>query len=213
MRSAPRAIPTAIAALVALVSLGCAQLPQAPPLAVTRFDAPAPAVPAFDGEETGLAFDGEETGLAAQGPGTVFPSIEAAAVDALTYAYLSAKAARTAERARGGSIYATRGGYSYDEVRVAGRLAPHRVSYTLKPGDVARFVIYPPDSDRRVNWRNERPSVVDRRGVTFKDPLHRPLYVLHPSLVIREYRGEGQDLTDVADLSRPSSRSGFLAGN
>jgi hypothetical protein len=204
MQSAPRAIPTAIAALVALVSLGCAQLPQAPPLAVTRFDTPAPAVPAFEGEEAGLA---------AQGPGTVFPSIEAAAVDALTYAYLSAKTARTAERARGGSIYATRGGYSYDEIRVAGRLAPHRVSYTLKPGDVARFVIYPPDSDRRVNWRNERPSVVDRRGVTFKDPLHRPLYVLHPSLVIREYRGEGQDLTDVADLRRPSSSSGFLAGN
>jgi hypothetical protein len=161
---------------------------------VTRFDAPVPTV---------LGFDVEETGLTAYGPGTVFPSIEAAAVDALTYAYLSARAERTTERTRGGSIYATRGGYSYDEIRVAGRIAPQRVPYTLEPGDVARFVIYPPQSDRRVNWRNERPSVLDRRGVTFKDPLHRPVYVLHPSLMIREYRGEGQELTDVADLRRP----------
>jgi len=194
MRSALPAIPTAIATLVALAGLGCAQLSQAPPVA-------------------GVTFDGAESGLTAQGPGTVFPSIEAAAVDALTYTYLSAKAARSVERARGGSIYATRGGYSYDEIRVAGRLAPHRVSYTLKPGDVARFVTYPRNSDRRVNWRNERPSHVDRRGVNVNDPLHRPLYVLHPSLVVREYRGEGQELTDVADLHRPSRKSGFLAGN
>jgi hypothetical protein len=154
-----------------------------------------------------------ESGLTAQGPGTVFPSIEAAAVDALTYAYLSAKADRNRERARGGSIYATRGGYSYDEIRVARRLAPHRVTYTLEPGDVARFVTYPQDRDRRVNWRNEKPSHLERRGVTSQDPLHRPVYILHPSLVIREYRGEDQELTDVADLRRPSRNSGFLAGN
>jgi hypothetical protein len=143
----------------------------------------------------------------------VFPSIEAAAVDALTYAYLSARAARNVERARGGSIYATRGGYSYDEIRVAGRLVPQRVPYTLEAGDVARFVTYPRASDRRVNWRNERPSYLDRGGVTVEDPLHRPLYVLHPSLTIREYRGERLALTDVADLRRTSRESEFLAGN
>ena len=155
---------------------------------------------------------GDPQRLEARGPGVMFASIEAAAIDALTYAYLSAKAARNVERARGGSIYATRGGYSYDEIRVAGRLVPQRVTYTLEPGDVARFVTYPRGSDRRVNWRNERPSHVDRRGVTVEDPLHRPVYVLHPSLVIREYRGEGQELTDVADLRRPSRKPGFLAG-
>jgi len=204
MRSVRSAIPTAIVILVALAGLGCAQLSQAPPIAVTAFDAPPPVV---------APLDDPESGLTAQGPGTVFPSIEAAAVDALTYAYLSAKAARNVERARGGSIYATRGGYSYDEIRVAGRLVPQRVSYTLEPGDVARFVTYPRDSDRRVNRRNERPSHLDRRGVSVEDPLHRPVYVLHPSLMIREYRGEDQELTEVADLRRPSSESGFLAGN
>jgi hypothetical protein len=179
-------------------------LSQAPPIAVTAFDAPPPAI---------APLDDAKSGLTAQGPGAVFPSIEAAAVDALTYAYLSARAARDVERARGGSIYATRGGYSYDEIRVAGRLVPQRVAYTLEPGDVARFVTYPQGSDRRVNWRNEKPSHLDRRSVTVEDPLHRPVYILHPSLMIREYRGEEQDLTDVADLRNPSRNSGFLAGN
>jgi len=190
MKRSP-SLSAGVLTLTALLGIGCAQGPGASAPFGTRLPSQ----------------------LEAQGPGAVFASIEAAAVDALTYTYLSAKAARSVERARGGSIYATRGGYSYDEIRVAGRLVPHRVSYTLKPGDVARFVTYPRDSDRRVNWRNERPSHVDRRGVTVKDPLHRPLYVLHPSLMIREYRGEGQELTDVADLRRPSRGSGFLAGN
>ena len=204
MRSARPAIPTAIVTLVALAGLGCAQLSQTPQVAVTPSDVLPPAA---------APLESAESGLKAQGPGAVFPSIEAAAVDALTYAHLSARAVRNVERARGGSIYATRDGYSYDEIRVAGRLVPQRVPYTLEPGDVARFVTYPRGSDRRVNWRNESPSHLDRRGVTVEDPLHRPLYVLHPSLVIREYRDEAQALTDVADLRRPSRNSGFLAGN
>jgi hypothetical protein len=37
------------------------------------------------------------------------------------------------------------------------------------------------------------------------DPLHRPLFILHPSLVIREYRGRGDEAVAVAvaDLRRP----------
>jgi hypothetical protein len=201
MRRASLAILTTTALLTAL---GCAQLPQEPPLAVTTFNGPALAV---------TSFAEAEPGLEAQGPGTVFPSIEAAAIDALTYAYLSAQALRDTERMRGGTIYATRGGYSYGEVHVAGPLNAHRVSYTLAPGDVARFVIYPRDGDRDVDRGNERPSRADRRAVTFTDPLHRPLYILHPSLAIREYRGEGHDLAEVANLRRPSRLPGFLAGN
>ena len=214
MRSDSPLLLTAILTLAAVLGLGCAQLPQAPPLAVatfndpplavTRFDAPAPAV---------TRFDTAKPALEAQGPGTVFPSIEATAVDALTYAYLSAQAAHNTERTRGGSIYATRGGYSYGEIQVAKRLRPHRVSYALKPGDVARFVTYPRDGNRDVDRANERPSIVDRRAVTFADPLHRPLYILHPSLAIREYRGEGHELAEVANLRRPSRLPGFLAGN
>jgi hypothetical protein len=53
---------------------------------------------------------------------------------------------------------------------------------------------------------------VDRRGVTANDPLHRPLYILHPSLAIRVYRGEGRDLEEVANLRR-STRPLSVAGN
>jgi len=204
MRSDSPLLLTTILALVALLGLGCAQLPQTPPLAVTTFDRPPLAV---------TTFEAGEAGLEAQGPGTVFSSIEAAAVDALTYAYLSGQAARSSKLMRGGTIHATSGGYSYGEIHVANPSSAHRVTYTLKPQDVARFATYPQDLNRDVNRANERPSLVDRRAVSFNDPLHRPLYILHPSLAIREFRGDGHDLAEVANLRRPSRVPGFLAGN
>ena len=156
---------------------------------------------------------GDPQRLEARGPGAVFASIEAAAIDALAYAYLQAQAAHNTELMRGGTIYATRGGYSYGEIHVAKPASAHRVTYTLKPQDVARFATYPRDFRRDVNRANERPSRVDRRAVSFTDPLHRPLYILHPSLAVREYRGDGHELAEVANLRRPSRVPGFLAGN
>ncbi len=43
--------------------------------------------------------------LHARGPGALFTSVEAAAVDALIYAYLQARESRDTERIRGGTIY------------------------------------------------------------------------------------------------------------
>jgi hypothetical protein len=154
MRSESPHLRAAILTLAAALGLGCAQLPQAPRLAVSTFDA-------------------LEVGLEAQGPGVV------------------AVATATARLP----------------------LSAHRVSYTLKSQDVARFAIYPRDRDRDVNRANERPSMRDRRTVSFIDPLHRPLYILHPSLVIREYRGEDHELVEAANLRRPSHAPGLLAGN
>jgi hypothetical protein len=48
--------------------------------------------------------------------------------------------------------------------------------------------------------RSERVSRADRRSVNFTDPLHRPLFILHPSLKIREYRGGKYETVEVADL-------------
>jgi hypothetical protein len=194
MRSDSPVLLTAILTLAAALSLGCAQLPKVLPSAATDFDA-------------------SEARLNAQGPGTVFPGIEAAAVDALTYAYLQAQAAHDTELMRGGTIYATRGGYSYGEIHVARPLSAHRITYTLKPQDVARFLIYSRVRNHDVNRANERPSRVDRRSVSLTDPLHRPLYILHPSLAIREYRSDGHELVEVANLRRPSRVLRFLAGN
>ncbi len=141
--------------------------------------------------------------LEAWGPGTVFPSVEAAAVDALVYAYLQARDANDLRRMRAGTIYPVEGGYTYSEVHVASGLLVYQISYPLKPQDVARFQMYPVASDRDTNRNNERATQADRRSVAVTDPLHRPLFILHPSLVVREYRGRDDETTAVADLRRP----------
>jgi hypothetical protein len=81
----------------------------------------------------------------------------------------------------------------------------------LKTRDVARFVVYYRTGRRSVDRANERPSKGDRRSVRFVDPLHRPLYILHPSLMIRVYRGEEGELVDVADL-RHREQGQLVAG-
>ena len=150
--------------------------------------------------------------LHARGPGALFTSVEAAAVDALTYAYLQAHKARDTERIRGGTIYPVDGHYSYGEIQLANPRTPHRISYRFGPHEVARFHAYPVYRDVLANRTNERLSRVDRRSVNTIDPLHRPLYILHPSLAIRAYRGEGSQRAEVANL-RQRERTPLFAGN
>ena len=140
--------------------------------------------------------------LHARGPGALFTSVEAAAVDALTYAYLQAHDSRDSVRIRGGTIYPVGDRYSYGEIQLANPLTPHRISYRFGPHEVARFHAYPVYRDLHANRANERLSRLDRRSVSVVDPLHRPLYVLHPSLAIRAYHGEGSQRVEVADLRR-----------
>jgi hypothetical protein len=141
--------------------------------------------------------------LEAWGPGTVFPSVEIAAVDALIYTYLQASNANDTERMRAGTIYSVDAGYSYGEIHVASSLLAYRIAYPLKQQDVARFHMYPLATGRDVRSTNERATQADRRSVAVTDPLHRPLFILHPSLVIREYRGRDDAVVAVADLRRP----------
>jgi len=141
--------------------------------------------------------------LEAWGPETVFPSIETAAVDALIYTYLQASNAHDTERMRAGTIYSVDAGYSYGEIHAATSLLAYQITYPLKKQDVARFHMYPLSTDHDVNRDNERATQGDRRSVAVTDPLHRPLFILHPSLVIREYRGRNDEVVAVADLRRP----------
>jgi hypothetical protein len=160
--------------------------------------------------ETALSDDAQP--LRARGPGALFATVEAAAVDALTYTRLQALEARDTARIRGGTIYTVDGRYSYGPIQSANPLTPHRISYRFGPRDVARFHAYPVYQNPLANRANERPSRVDRRSVEFVDPLHRPLYVLHPSLAIRVYRGEGFERAEVASLRHPG-RAPRFAGN
>jgi hypothetical protein len=173
--------------LVASLGLGCAQLPG------MLFEHPAPA-------------------LHAEGPGTLFESAEAAAVDALTYAYLQAREAGDTERMRGGTIFAVGEGFSYADIHVASSITGYRVGYSLHPQDVARFQMYPLVDDHDVNRVNERASLADRRSIRVTDPLHRPLYVLHPSLAIRAYRAGNRSSVLVAQLGSAREPS-LYAGN
>ncbi len=151
------------------------------------------------------AFEAAPLQLEAEGPGALFTSIDAAAIDALTYAYLQARDACDSEFMRGGTIHPVgEDGYSYGEIHRANRWDLHRISYVLKPQDVARFHLYPVSRGTSINRINERPSREDRRSVSAVDPLHRPLYILHPSLAVRAYRAEDPQFVEVANLRRPA---------
>lgn len=108
---------------------------------------------------------------------------------------------------RAGTIYSVNMGYSYGEIYTANNMRTVPFTYPLKRQDVARFHLYP-----RVNFKNQRDSPserisrADRRSVNFTDPLHRPLFILHPSLKIREYRGGKYETVEVADLRHPNNR-------
>ena len=160
--------------------------------------------------ETALRDAGQA--LHARGPGALFASVEAAAIDALTYVYLQAVEARDIARTRGGTIYTVGKHYSYGKIQLGDRLTPHRINYRFGPHEVARFHAYPVSRDIPTNCANERLSRVDRHSVRIADPLHRPLYVLHPSLAIRVYSGEDSQRGEVANL-RHRERTPLFAGN
>jgi hypothetical protein len=172
-------------ALMALLGMACAQLPQLPMIFVTGLKTPP------------LELD-------ARGPGSVFNSIDAAAVDALTFCYLQARENGDMERMRAGTIEPAGAGYTYNEIHVANPLTERRIEYVFAPQDVARFHFYPLHTDRDVNRLSERLSTRDRRSVSVIDPLHRSLYVLHPSLAIRAYQGVDSEVVEVASLRGPS---------
>jgi hypothetical protein len=174
-----------ILSLVALMGLGCAQLSE------FRSDFAA-------------ALDSPPHKLEARGPGSVFDSIDAAAVDALTYCYLQAREDGNEELMRAGTIERSGAGYTYTDVHVANPLTERRIEYLFAPQDVARFHVYPEHTDHDVNRVSERLSNKDRRSVSVIDPLHRSLYVLHPSMTIRSYSGIDREVVEVASLRGPS---------
>ena len=135
-----------------------------------------------------------------RGPGTVFPTIEMAAIDGLAYSYKAGEQIRREHRARGGTIIRVEGGYTYAEREVAHHAAPMQLTYRLGPEDVAHFRVYPRTHDNHLNRSNERVSRIDRHVVDLTDPAHRPLYVLTPKLMVREYRGQQQGVTEIVDL-------------
>lgn len=134
------------------------------------------------------------------GPGTIFPTIEMAAVDGLAYGYKSGLEENNAELSRGGTIVRVHGGYTYGDLVVASPLAPMQIRYKLGSRDVAHFRVYPRTTNSTQNLRNERISRTDRNIVDDRDPGHRPFFVLTPKLMVRAYRGDVVGTESIADL-------------
>jgi hypothetical protein len=154
---------------------------------------------------TARAADGGHAGLRAQGPGTVFHSVEAAALDALSYAHLE-ETPIDRQRLRVGAIYRVPNGYSYAAPKRSAAASPlmaPSVRYRLRAIDVARYLIPPRGGRGRIDRLNEEPSVKEKQIVDELDPVHRPVYQLTPSLNIVSYRQGGQTtvVTNLNDLA------------
>lgn len=185
-RIARRPVPVALLAAIATLGLGCAGAPTASPLA----DAPLVG--------THAAAPGSLVELTPVGPGGVFPSAEAAALDALAWAHLRSRATPVGlRRARGGAVRAIEGGFTYDEPTRAARGGMPRLRYPLTPSDPAHFVYHP-----------ARPRVVSNAGATRaidaaslrlvdeRDRSGRPFYYMTPRRHVR-----------VVEAGRPAART------
>jgi len=147
-----------------------------------------------------------------RGPGAVFASVEAAALDALLYAH---REATLTDRLRlgVGVIYRVADGYAYGAVKRSAALSPlqpHRVRYPLRAIDVARYVIPPRSRQPHINRSNEQPSRHEKQIVDEIDPEHRPLYQLTPSLNVVRYERGGRT-TVVAHLDDLARKAVTLA--
>jgi hypothetical protein len=132
-----------------------------------------------------------------QGPGSVLPSVEAAAVDGLAWAYLEARRSDRERFMHGATIYPEGDGYAYGPIQVARPAEPDRLTLALRPVDVAYFHTYPAGSPRE-NRLNEVHSPTDRANVEQVDPRKRPLFILTPSLRVRGFDPE-RGVFDVAE--------------
>lgn len=164
-------LPAITLSMLAALSIGCAQLPS-----MTLEERQHPALE-------------HQAELSPAGPGTIFASPEAAAMDALAYSFLQARAeVVSARRMRGGAIRETEGGFTYDEPAVAPRRQRAIVQYPLAPGDVAHFQLHPTRPTASAAARGLRVKSLDdqaRYMVDTLDPAQRPLFYLTPERFVR----------------------------
>ena len=141
-----------------------------------------------------------------QGPGAVFASPRAAAMDALAWCFLeSRERPLDRRRARGGAIKAVAGGFSYDAPTLE-RPGTRVLAYPLHSTDVAHFRHVPV---RR--WPGHAPDAMDRearRIVSKVDPGERPYFLLTPDRRLRRYDGGGGPAETLARVPLGGDRAG-----
>ncbi len=142
-----------------------------------------------------------------QGPGWVFPSIEAAAIDGLAHAHQVAAESGKRRLSRGGTIVAVEDGFSYGALISARAMSPDLLRVRLDEQSVGHFHTYPSQRGR-IDRRNETHSRADRAVVDRHDSGHRPSFILTPSLRVVAYRGKHRPKSQpksqfVASLTEP----------
>jgi hypothetical protein len=147
------------------------------------------------GSALGFALTTHSIAGSPKGPGAVFPTVEAAALDALHYA---TQQQAGSWRELGGAITRTAGGYSYT-APVTG--TEDGVRLTLRDGDAGWYYTHGARRDAELDRLNEQIAQRDRQMVDRVDPQHRPLFVRTPSGRVLRY-GDGR----LADLTRPAAR-------
>ncbi len=140
-----------------------------------------------------------------QGPGTVFFTVEAAAIDGLAHAHRVSAHSGNRRLSRGGTIVAVEGGYSYGPLISAKAMAPDLLRVRLDEQSVGHFHTYP-SQHGRIDRRNETHSRADRAVVDRDDSGHRPSFILTPSLRVVAYHGRNVSKSKsqfVASLTEP----------
>lgn len=166
------------------------------------------------------AMAGKQANVVPQGPGTVFDSVEAAAIDGLAFAHMRQLESRNKRVSRGGAVVAVKSGFTYGNLDVAKPGSPDRIRLRLPKKALAHFHTYPTQNSR-ADRSNESHSRGDRALVDYRDSQHRPSYVLTPSLRVVLYRGRemarrmrtGNVDAVVADLTQPVEIQRIAASN
>lgn len=153
-----------------------------------------------------------------KGPGTVFDTVKAAAIDGLAYAHKQQVESCTTCVSRAGAVVPVEGGFTYGSLDVARSASPDRVLLRLPKSALAHFHTYPSQRSS-LDRKNESHSKSDRSVVDSRDSQHRPSFVLTPSLRVVAYRGRAAaaragshtyeavlaDLTKIPDVQRLAS--------
>lgn len=151
----------------------------------SRFEPARSARRALAASAIGFALTSASIAEPPAGPGAVFASVEAAALDALQFAALQQGDSR---RELGGAIERTERGYRYGAPRVG---SAEGVRVALRSEHVAWFYTHGARADAEENRLNEGLSRRDRQMVDRIDPRHRPLFVRTPSGRVLRY-GDGR---------------------
>ena len=190
--------------LLALVSLtvACASMPSH----LTAFS--LSAEPAESRLQTG-----DLSEISPRGPGYEFSSIDAAAIDALSYCFLAARQVSSFDRvACGGAVRPSADGFTYDEPAVARSGLDSRLRYPLGPDAVAHFRHEPRAGLDGMMSRARDLSRETRRFVDRIDVMHRPIFTLSERRIVHVYSGVEDGEQVLARVEYGARRGATLLG-